>query len=381
MTAKDNSLFVIKDATVLKQNNHPPNGFIDILTMVFSTVWGFLLALANSLLGLDILIDPKQNLQSSSNETKESNETNETTNKKETDLKDDLKEIGKDDSKETGKDETVEELSSVISSPPMSVSSSTSSVLFPQRSNFISSLTNSNSNLNECSTGPESQLFSFTNKNGELEWSLMDNNSKSSLNLDPNYHQLSPISDSSTHSPNNNKQQQPQQDQQHDTKSTNPIYGFVSLSPISSIKSTGSSHMSGNESNTTNPTTTNNSPNVSSGNDDDMSPHNDKMVSSSASEGEDDEDEKENGKSTIFKEIKKEFVSTPNSSKASDDDEEDIEGDVVTDEKGNKVHQCPYCDSKFRMRGYLTRHIKKHNSEKAYRCPYYNHDSTQKCHV
>ncbi|GMF01397.1 unnamed protein product [[Candida] boidinii] len=137
---------------------------------------------------------------------------------------------------------------------------------------------------------------------------------------------------------------------------------------------------SGNESNTTNPTSTNNSPNVSSGNDDDMSPQNGKLVSSSASEGEDDEDD-ENETSTISKKNKKKFVSTPNSSKASDDDDEDVEGNVITDEKGNKVHQCPYCDSKFRIRGYLTRHVKKHNSEKAYKCPYYDHDSTQKCHA
>ncbi|GMF09263.1 unnamed protein product [[Candida] boidinii] len=269
MAAKDTSLFVIKDDTVLKQDNHHPNGFIDILIMLFSPVFGFILSLTKSLLGLDILIDSKQNSNSSVNKNNSSS-INESTVEKDIDLKND--EIIAEEE---------EENSSPISSPPMSVSSSTSSVLFPQRSNFISSLTDSNSNLNECSTGPESQLFSFTNKKGELEWSLMDNNnnSKSNVmndisNLDSNYHQLSPISDSSTHSPNNNNKQQ-HQHQQNNNKSNDLIYGFVSLSPISSIKSTGSSHMSsGNESNTTNPTSTNNSPNVSSGNDDDMSPQN-----------------------------------------------------------------------------------------------------------
>lgn len=35
---------------------------------------------------------------------------------------------------------------------------------------------------------------------------------------------------------------------------------------------------------------------------------------------------------------------------------------------------CHYCDSTFRKRGYLTRHIKKHAIEKAYRCPFYRGD-------
>ena len=35
---------------------------------------------------------------------------------------------------------------------------------------------------------------------------------------------------------------------------------------------------------------------------------------------------------------------------------------------------CHYCDSTFRKRRYLTRHIKKHAIEKAYRCPFYRGD-------
>lgn len=43
---------------------------------------------------------------------------------------------------------------------------------------------------------------------------------------------------------------------------------------------------------------------------------------------------------------------------------------------------CHYCDAKFRIRGYLTRHIKKHAIEKAYRCPFYKEDSPKelRCH-
>ncbi|GMF03024.1 unnamed protein product [Ambrosiozyma monospora] len=47
----------------------------------------------------------------------------------------------------------------------------------------------------------------------------------------------------------------------------------------------------------------------------------------------------------------------------------------------NKVHQCPHCNSKFRMRGYLTRHIKKHSKQKAYKCPFYDPNAPQKCHA
>lgn len=43
---------------------------------------------------------------------------------------------------------------------------------------------------------------------------------------------------------------------------------------------------------------------------------------------------------------------------------------------------CHYCDAKFRIRGYLTRHIKKHAVEKAYHCPFFNSDilSESRCH-
>ncbi|CAI2019606.1 hypothetical protein SEUBUCD646_0H00670 [Saccharomyces eubayanus] len=43
---------------------------------------------------------------------------------------------------------------------------------------------------------------------------------------------------------------------------------------------------------------------------------------------------------------------------------------------------CHYCDSRFRIRGYLTRHIKKHAKRKAYHCPFFDGSISQelRCH-
>ncbi|SCV02795.1 LAMI_0H03048g1_1 [Lachancea mirantina] len=50
-------------------------------------------------------------------------------------------------------------------------------------------------------------------------------------------------------------------------------------------------------------------------------------------------------------------------------------------EEGQKF-VCHYCDAEFRIRGYLTRHIKKHAVEKAYHCPFFTKDgsSESRCH-
>lgn len=56
-------------------------------------------------------------------------------------------------------------------------------------------------------------------------------------------------------------------------------------------------------------------------------------------------------------------------------------------EEDGKVHQCPHCDATFKIRGYLTRHLKKHAVKKAYSCPFHNfsiyideNNITHKCH-
>lgn len=56
------------------------------------------------------------------------------------------------------------------------------------------------------------------------------------------------------------------------------------------------------------------------------------------------------------------------------------EAPAEADKEGNYV--CHYCDAKFRIRGYLTRHIKKHAIRKAYHCPFFNPDAPPelRCH-
>lgn len=42
--------------------------------------------------------------------------------------------------------------------------------------------------------------------------------------------------------------------------------------------------------------------------------------------------------------------------------------------------QCPHCPSSFRIRGYLTRHMKKHATKKAYSCPFFCSEDKTPCH-
>lgn len=53
----------------------------------------------------------------------------------------------------------------------------------------------------------------------------------------------------------------------------------------------------------------------------------------------------------------------------------------------NNLHACPYCSATFKIRGYLTRHLKKHATKKAYLCPFHQYTTyvddnniTHKCH-
>ncbi|KAK9386751.1 hypothetical protein V1515DRAFT_537070 [Lipomyces mesembrius] len=45
-----------------------------------------------------------------------------------------------------------------------------------------------------------------------------------------------------------------------------------------------------------------------------------------------------------------------------------------------QTFQCPHCSSKFRIKGYLTRHLKKHAINKAYTCPFFDPTSSTPCH-
>ncbi|KAK9467122.1 hypothetical protein V1512DRAFT_261984 [Lipomyces arxii] len=42
--------------------------------------------------------------------------------------------------------------------------------------------------------------------------------------------------------------------------------------------------------------------------------------------------------------------------------------------------QCPHCQAQFRIKGYLTRHLKKHAVNKAYSCPFYDPTCSTPCH-
>ncbi|RLV91818.1 Transcriptional regulator STP3 [Spathaspora sp. JA1] len=50
----------------------------------------------------------------------------------------------------------------------------------------------------------------------------------------------------------------------------------------------------------------------------------------------------------------------------------------------DNTFECPHCDATFKVKGYLTRHLKKHNSTKAFVCPFYQEptsgSSGTRCH-
>lgn len=58
-------------------------------------------------------------------------------------------------------------------------------------------------------------------------------------------------------------------------------------------------------------------------------------------------------------------------SNTSSKEEETIKNDVSEEADKDGHFVCHYCDAKFKIRGYLTRHIKKHAIQKAYHCPFF----------
>ncbi|ODQ80143.1 hypothetical protein BABINDRAFT_161125 [Babjeviella inositovora NRRL Y-12698] len=48
---------------------------------------------------------------------------------------------------------------------------------------------------------------------------------------------------------------------------------------------------------------------------------------------------------------------------------------------GSDVYACQMCPAEFRVRGYLTRHMKKHSTKKAYTCPFFSDNARVKCHA
>lgn len=86
------------------------------------------------------------------------------------------------------------------------------------------------------------------------------------------------------------------------------------------------------------------------------------------------------------KKDKEETPMTSNSSPFSSSDHDEYKS--KSDEDGeNKTYHCPHCDAVFKIRGYLTRHVKKHAINKAYSCPFHKfsiymdeNNITHKCH-
>ncbi|CUM46674.1 uncharacterized protein AC631_05493 [Debaryomyces fabryi] len=63
-----------------------------------------------------------------------------------------------------------------------------------------------------------------------------------------------------------------------------------------------------------------------------------------------------------------------------------MNGEKTKNTKINELlkYKCPHCEAKFKVKGYLTRHIKKHNTLKAFKCPFYEEPRSEtkgtKCH-
>ncbi|KAK9382787.1 uncharacterized protein V2V93DRAFT_164758 [Kockiozyma suomiensis] len=70
-------------------------------------------------------------------------------------------------------------------------------------------------------------------------------------------------------------------------------------------------------------------------------------------------------------------LSTPSSSGVSGTE---ASSPMLLNSSSQPTFQCPHCPSKFRIKGYLTRHLKKHAMNKAYTCPFYDPTSTTPCH-
>lgn len=77
-------------------------------------------------------------------------------------------------------------------------------------------------------------------------------------------------------------------------------------------------------------------------------------------------------------------VITPASKKSIDESPLSDQVQGTADESSETLpYICHYCDARFRIRGYLTRHIKKHAKRKAYHCPFFDNSISQelRCHT
>ncbi|CAI4063487.1 Stp2p SKDI_08G0480 [Saccharomyces kudriavzevii IFO 1802] len=78
-------------------------------------------------------------------------------------------------------------------------------------------------------------------------------------------------------------------------------------------------------------------------------------------------------------------VITPASKKSVDESplSDEVPQGTADESSETLPYVCHYCDARFRIRGYLTRHIKKHAKRKAYHCPFFDDSISQelRCHT
>lgn len=197
--------------------------------------------------------------------------------------------------------------------------------LFPSISNLnVDSSDNTNTKL--CSTGLTTRLLPFKNANGEIEWAFTDD-IPAGNELD--IFKMNP---------------KPQIMNPNDVPQQKESVGQVNLTPVSSNSS-----------------------------------NNESIISNEVKHKQKKEDTPMTNPYSPFS----------SSDERRSDKESEKEGTTEpdNDENGSEVHQCPHCNSAFKIRGYLTRHLKKHALKKAYTCPFHKfsiyideNNITHKCH-
>ncbi|KAK6455497.1 zf-C2H2 zinc finger, C2H2 type [Scheffersomyces xylosifermentans] len=219
-----------------------------------------------------------------------------------------------------------------------------------------------------CSTGLTTRLLPFKNAKGEIEWAFTDDITPGNeLDVFKMSRFEPELKDGQDKTSSSSHQKQAKQIEENTTNTDDNLSPTISNSSSNneSILSNNNNSKSGKnlklkkeEDHETTPLTNHSSP---------FTPN--------------DEDEEEDSK-------KGELSSSSSSDNLADSN--DLENDDLDNEEDDgtdKVHQCPHCDAVFKIRGYLTRHLKKHAIKKAYSCPFHQfsiyideNNITHKCH-
>lgn len=240
--------------------------------------------------------------------------------------------------------------------------------LFPSiTQNNNNDITSGTATAIPCSTGLTTRLLPFKNSNGEIEWAFTDDlpaneldvfklsNNNPNMNLNDNNNNIN-LNDDSSNSDNNNNNK-------------NSINNNDELSPITSNSSNNESIISTkkkdgkfiNSNETPISSTSSSSP---------FTPDDHKLHNHNHNHN--------NGSNSHYHPHESNMNTTINESNY---------GSPTSNEEDGKIHQCPHCEATFKIRGYLTRHLKKHAVKKAYSCPFHKfsiyideNNITHKCH-